>query len=276
MARVIFRLHVDRAGQEKLHDSSLIADDDGGATEDRSAPPSRRRITFAAPRDWRGTTDRFREHPSSRPIFAFQPRLASRPTSRSLRGVPSGFVSSNTMRPVKPVTSAISSANWPMVTSAPQPTLTWLIIGSVAAVVALRAEPGNEQRCFGHVIDVEEFAPRLARPPHDDLVRAGARRVVEAHHQRRQDVTALGVKVIIGTVKVGRHHRAIIDPVLPIIAFAQLDARDLGDRIRLVGRLERPGQQGAVRPSAAAPPWDRCTTSRGTTASGRRRETPRG
>ena len=51
------------------------------------------------------------------------------------------------------------------------------------------------------------------------------------------------IEVVAGAVEVGRHRRDEVAAVLPAVGLAQLDAGDLGDRVPLVGRLERPGQQ---------------------------------
>lgn len=46
------------------------------------------------------------------------------------------------------------------------------------------------------------------------------------------------VVVIAGPVEIGRHHAAIVGTVLAVIAFAKLDASDLGNGVRLVGGLQ--------------------------------------
>ena len=59
--------------------------------------------------------------PSRSAVFAVQPRPASRLTSSSLRGVPSGLLSSKTIRPSKPTTCITVSASSRIVTSVPVP-----------------------------------------------------------------------------------------------------------------------------------------------------------
>src|SRR5437667_383356 len=56
-------------------------------------------------------------------IVGCQPSLRILVTSKSLRGVPSGFVLSQTSLPSKPTTSQTNSASSRMVTSSPQPML---------------------------------------------------------------------------------------------------------------------------------------------------------
>ncbi len=54
------------------------------------------------------------------------------------------------------------------------------------------------------------------------------------------------VEVVVRSVEVGRHHRNEIGTVLNVEALAHLQARDLGNRIRLVGIFEWSGQQGIL------------------------------
>src|SRR5438874_9395054 len=71
----------------------------------------------------------FRNHsyvramPSRNAIVCRQPSSCTFETSRSLRGVPSGFVVSQASSPLNPTMSQISSANSRIETSSPQPTL---------------------------------------------------------------------------------------------------------------------------------------------------------
>src|SRR4029079_6595845 len=59
--------------------------------------------------------------PSRNGIVGFQPSSRILVTSKSFRGVPSGFVLSQASSPRKPTTSQINSASSRMVTSSPQP-----------------------------------------------------------------------------------------------------------------------------------------------------------
>src|SRR4029077_8397007 len=61
--------------------------------------------------------------PSRSLIVGVQPRARNLETSRSLRGVPSGFVLSQLNSPSKPTTSQINSASSSIEMSSPQPTL---------------------------------------------------------------------------------------------------------------------------------------------------------
>ena len=51
------------------------------------------------------------------------------------------------------------------------------------------------------------------------------------------------MKVVAGTVKIGRHHRHEARPVLAIVGLAHLQPGNLGQGVRLVGRLEDAGEQ---------------------------------
>ena len=61
--------------------------------------------------------------------------------------------------------------------------------------------------------------------------------------QRRQDVRVLGIEVVARTIEIGGHGRQVSGLELPVVGPAHLDAGDLGQRIRTVGGLERPGEQ---------------------------------
>ena len=50
-------------------------------------------------------------------------------------------------------------------------------------------------------------------------------------------------KVSLRAVEVGRHDRAVVRAVLPVVGLAELDAGDLGDGVRLVGRFQGAAQQ---------------------------------
>ena len=75
------------------------------------------------------------------------------------------------------------------------------------------------------------------------LVRASVLRLMRLAHQRRKDVARLQIEIVAGAVEIGRHRRDEVAAILPAIGLAQLDAGDLGDRVPLVGGLERAGEQ---------------------------------
>ena len=90
---------------------------------------------------------------------------------------------------------------------------------------------------------MQELAARSARAPDGDVALAALLRVVELAHQRRQDVRARQIEVVVRAVQVRRHRRDEVAAVLRAVRLAQLDAGDLRDRVGFVGRLERAGQQ---------------------------------
>ncbi len=56
------------------------------------------------------------------------------------------------------------------------------------------------------------------------------------------DVAVFGMIIVARPVQIGRHHIDEIARVLAAIGFHHLDPGDLGDRIGLVGRLQRSRQ----------------------------------
>ena len=90
---------------------------------------------------------------------------------------------------------------------------------------------------------MEELAQRRAATPHLDLFGPRQLGLMCLADQRWHDVTVGKVIVVAPAIEVGRHRRDAVHPVLAAIGLAQLDPGDLGDRVPLVGRLQRPGEQ---------------------------------
>jgi hypothetical protein len=67
---------------------------------------------------------------------------------------------------------------------------------------------------------------------------------VQTADQGREDVGILQMKVVAGAIDIGGHDRDEARAVLAIVGLAQLQPGNLGDRVRFVGRLERPVEQG--------------------------------
>jgi len=99
---------------------------------------------------------------------------------------------------------------------------------------------------IGEVVDGHELAARAAGAPDHDLGRAGELRLVKAADQRSRHVPVLGMIIVARPIEVRRHDRDEIRAMLAAIGLDQLEARDLGDRVPLVGRLERAGQEGVL------------------------------
>ena len=59
----------------------------------------------------------------------------------------------------------------------------------------------------------------------------------------REDMTVFQMKIIIRTIKVGRHHSNIVRTILKIKAFTHLQTSNLGNGIRLVRIFQRRSQQ---------------------------------
>ena len=60
-------------------------------------------------------------------------------------------------------------------------------------------------------------------------------------------MAVLGMVIVAAAVQFGRHRGNEIGAVLLAIGFTQFDGRDLGDRVPLIGRFERSGEQGIFR-----------------------------
>ena len=90
---------------------------------------------------------------------------------------------------------------------------------------------------------MEELAPHRAGAPDVDVRRVGALGLVRLDDQRRHDMALHQVEIVARPVEIGRHDRDEVAAILAAIGLAELDAGDLGDRVPLVGRLERAGQQ---------------------------------
>src|SRR6266702_5474399 len=123
-----------------------------------------------------------------------------------------------------------------------------LVDGDVAAAADIdmrlcRVVLHQEDYRVGEVVDVEELAARLAAAP--DLHRRGpiARGAMNLADQRGDDVTLRRMEIVARTVDVGRHRRNVVAAVLPAPSGTSPQPGGLGDRIPLVGRLERTGEQ---------------------------------
>ena len=101
----------------------------------------------------------------------------------------------------------------------------------------------EKNRCVGQIVDMQEFAPWLARAPDRHLGTPLLLRIMEFRQECRQHMARGQVEIVIGTVEVGRHRRNEVAAILPPVSVAQLHARDFRHRVPLVRRLERSGQQ---------------------------------
>jgi hypothetical protein len=101
----------------------------------------------------------------------------------------------------------------------------------------------DENARIREVINGEEFATRLAGSPYGDRCRTGRFRFVHAANKRRRHVAMLRMVVVAGPVEVGGHDRNEIGAVLSAVGFDQLDTGDFCQRVPLIGRFERSGEQ---------------------------------
>ena len=65
-------------------------------------------------------------------------------------------------------------------------------------------------------------------------------------YQRRQDMRAGGIEIVVRSIKIGRHGRDETVAKLARAALRIFQSGNLGDGIGLVGRLQRAGQQGIL------------------------------
>ena len=120
--------------------------------------------------------------------------------------------------------------------------LTHAHIDDAFVLVALH----QKQTGIGQIVHMQKLAPRRARAPHHHLRRAARPGLVELADQRRQHMGIGQIEVIPRPVEIGRHQRDGVEAVLAPVGLTQLDAGDLGDRIPLVGGLQRPGEQAIL------------------------------
>ena len=107
------------------------------------------------------------------------------------------------------------------------------VYGLVAAVVV-----HQEDAEVGEVVDIEELAQRRAVAPASHLLQPVDLGFVKAADQRGQYMAMLGVVVVVGAIKVSRHHADVVGAILTVQKLAILQATDLRQGIGFVGLLE--------------------------------------
>ena len=141
--------------------------------------------------------------------------------------------------------------------------------GLGVGVVGELVQVHDEDAGGSHVVDVQEFAVRGAGAPQGDFAALhhgadvggdftvlgfvggntgavaglGEFAQVELADHRRQHMAVGEVVIVAGAVEVGRHDAAVVAAVLAVVAFAELDAGDLGDGVGFVGGFEYAGKQ---------------------------------
>src|SRR5450755_3604256 len=93
---------------------------------------------------------------------------------------------------------------------------------------------------------MQEFAPRRPGAPNWYLGGTLYPSLVDAAYQGGGDMTVIQVVLVVRTIKISRHDRDQIHAVLTPVGLRQLDPRDLGDRVPLIGLLQRTGQQAVL------------------------------
>ena len=127
----------------------------------------------------------------------------------------------------------------------------------------------QEHTRVGHVVDVQKFAPRIARPPDDELARAIYLRLVRLPQQRREHVRREQIEVVVRAVEIRRHRADVVLAILARVGLAKADAGDLRDRVGIVRRLERARSAARFPESAAVRASGKCRSCRGKAACAR-------
>ena len=120
--------------------------------------------------------------------------------------------------------------------------------GDVAAdadieVLFARVMLEDEDACNGQIIGEEEFPPRSPRSPHHDAFSANQGRFMETPHKCCYDMAIFRMIIVPKTIKVCWHYRDVIGFVLPPQCLTKFDSGDFCDRIPLVCRFERSGEE---------------------------------
>ena len=173
--------------------------------------------------------------PGRNGIVACHPASVSFDTSSSFRGVPSGFEASNSISRV-----GIHDGADDLGELANRDVFARADVDVLVVVVVVH----QVDAAIGEIIDVKEFAARRpASPQLDASSRRRASRRGTCGSCAGSTWLELEIEVVVRPVQIRRHRGDEVAPVLPPVRLAQLDAGDLRDRVRLVRRLERTGQQ---------------------------------
>ncbi len=93
---------------------------------------------------------------------------------------------------------------------------------------------------------MQKFPARLARSPNNHLPCPAYFSLVCLAQQRGQGVRSLKIEIITRAVKIGRHGRDEIRPILARESLTQFYTGNLGNRVRFVGWFKRPAQERAL------------------------------
>ena len=99
----------------------------------------------------------------------------------------------------------------------------------------------------GHVVYIQKLSLGRAAAPNGDAACTRQLGLVQAANQGGNDVGIFWVVVVAWAIQVGGHDAAVVNTVagavLAVVAFAKLDASDLGNGIGLVGGFQSAGEQ---------------------------------
>ena len=116
--------------------------------------------------------------------------------------------------------------------------------GADVDMARLRITIEEHQAGLGEIVGVQEFAERRTRAPEFERRVAAELRLMHLADHRREHVGVLEGEVVARAVEIAGHRADEVAAMLGARVVAELDARDLGDRIGFVRDLERTGQQG--------------------------------
>src|SRR3990167_5676609 len=94
---------------------------------------------------------------------------------------------------------------------------------------------------------MQEFPARRSRAPDFKVAPPSRFRLMRLAKKRWNDMAGVKVEIVAGSVKIGRHRRNVIGAMLLAVGFAKFQSGDFRNRVPLIRRLQRTGQQRAFR-----------------------------
>ena len=100
----------------------------------------------------------------------------------------------------------------------------------------------EKETARGQIVDVHELAARFTRTPDDHFLRAGHLGFC-AFRKSAGSTCEKQIEIVVRPVKIRRHGGNEIRAVFARVSLAKLHPRNLRDRIRFVGWVQRPRQK---------------------------------
>src|SRR4051812_42071965 len=101
----------------------------------------------------------------------------------------------------------------------------------------------HEDARIGEIVHKEELAPWRSGTPDGHTRGTRLLRFMETSDKCSDNMTIFGVIVVAWTVEIRRHDRNEVGAILAPIGLTEFDPSDLGDRVRLIRRLEWASKQ---------------------------------